>query len=327
MIAMPSVATDTLRRAALFLLATCPPLCVGIWRGEPAGALLGCVCGLWFAFADDEGPLPGRFTILAMATAAIAIGGVLGTFLRGFPWPFWIVFALLTFAVGMLNTHGKAAVLSTRFGSIALVVAAGAPPFQLAEILYAIGTLAVVIAARLIDHAVFGSLVQQRGGAKAVPTGGWTRFSLAYAAAALVSLRIGLAVDPSRALWLVITTLLVMQPDARASYVRIVERIAGTVLGVVAAYAITSIATDPWIIAACAILIAPLIPHHLQYRYWLHTALIALLVLLAYRLATFDPRVLHGLFTERLQDVVLGGVIGMLGTMLAFPRTAKPPSE
>jgi hypothetical protein len=322
MMAMPA-ATDTVRRAVLFLLATCLPICVGVWRNEPAGALLGCVCGLWFSFADDEGSLRRRFTILGFAAAAITLGAALGTQLRGFPWPFWILFAALTFAVGMLNSRGKAAVLSARFASIALVVTAGAPEFHLTEVWYAAGVLATVVVARLIDHALFGPLKQQRGGTGAVPSGGWTRFSLAYAAAAIVSLRIGIEVDPTRALWLVITTLLVMQPDARASYVRIVHRIAGTVLGVVAAYAITTVITSPWLIAGCALLIAPFIPHHIQYRYWLHTALIALLVLLAYKLATLDPRVLHGLFTERLEDVVLGGVIGMLATMVAFPRAAK----
>jgi uncharacterized membrane protein YgaE (UPF0421/DUF939 family) len=111
-----------------------------------------------------------------------------------------------------------------------------------------------------------------------------------------------------------------MQSDARLSYVRIVHRIAGTVVGVVAAFALTSVIDSPWLIAVAVLILAPLIPHHLQHRYWLHTALIAVVVLLAYHLATSDPRILRGLFTERLEDVLLGAGLALIGTLLAFPR-------
>ena len=113
-----------------------------------------------------------------------------------------------------------------------------------------------------------------------------------------------------------------MQSDARLSYVRIVHRIAGTVAGVVAAFALTSLLQEPWVIALAALVLAPLIPHHLQHRYWLHTALIAVVILLAYHLATSDPRILRGLMTERLQDVLLGAGLALIGTLLAFPRWA-----
>ena len=131
--------------------------------------------------------------------------------------------------------------------------------------------LLIVVVARVADHLLAGPLKQQRGGGGGAPTGGWTRFALAYAGAATASLWLGVHIDPERALWVVVTTLVVMQSDARLSYVRIVHRIAGTVAGVVAAFALTSVLQEPWIIAAAALVLAPLIPHHLQHRYWLHT--------------------------------------------------------
>lgn len=143
---------------------------------------------------------------------------------------------------------------------------------------------------------------------------------MCYAGAATASLWLGVHLEPERALWVVVTTLVVMQSDARLSYVRIVHRIAGTVVGVVTAFALTSVLQSPWIIAAAVLILAPLIPYHLQHRYWLHTALIALVVLLAYHLATSDPRIRRGLFTERLEDVLLGAGLALVGTVLAFPR-------
>jgi hypothetical protein len=107
---------------------------------------------------------------------------------------------------------------------------------------------------------------------------------------------IGQALDPTHTIWVVATTLVVMQADARLSYRRIVERIAGTFAGVVAAWAITG-SQSIALISASVLVVAPLIPHHLASRYWLHTALIALIILLDYDLAEFD-------FAEHLEAPV-----------------------
>ena len=319
---MPRVSIDqaALRRALLFLAAIGGPLCVGVWAQSPAGALVGAVTGLLLSFADDDGPLTGRLTILAMAAATLGFGGLIGVYLRGFPWPVWVLFVLATFTTGQVLRLGKGPAMAGRNFAMALVVTSGGPEFTVALLWYPVIALLIVVGARLLDHLVAGPLTQQRGGGGGPRAGGWTRFAVAYAGAATASLWIGVHLDPERALWVVVTTLVVMQSDARLSYVRIVHRIAGTMVGVVAAFALTSVLQSPWIIAAAVLILAPLIPHHLQHRYWLHTALIALVVLLAYHLATSDPRILRGLFTERLEDVLLGAGLALIGTVLAFPR-------
>ena len=94
---------------------------------------------------------------------------------------------------------------------------------------------------------------------------GWLRFALAFAGAATAALWIGEALDPTHTIWVVATTLVVMQADARLSYRRIVERIAGTFAGVIAAWAITG-SQSIVLICACILVVAPLIPHHLANR-------------------------------------------------------------
>lgn len=313
------------RRGLLFLLGVGVPFLTGLVLRNPAGALLGAMTGLILSFGDDDGPLQRRLILLVYIAGGVAIGGVLGILLHGFAWPIWIVFAVGTFASGWFLGVGKAQTLAARFGSMALVVTSGAPEFHLDELAFAVGAVLCIALLRTIDHLVFGRLAQQKPRPRRVPSGGWLRFALAYAAAACASLAIGVAVDPGRALWVVVTTLVVMQPDARASYVLIVQRIAGTVLGVVAAYAVTRFVHLHGVITALLLGVAALIPHHLQNRYWLHTALIALLVLLIYDLGTADPHAVAGLLVERLQDVLLGGGIALMGTLVAFPR--NPPAE
>jgi hypothetical protein len=75
-------------------------------------------------------------------------------------------------------------------------------------------------------------------------------------------------------------------------------------------------------ICACILVVAPLIPHHLANRYWLHTALIAVMILLAYDLAILDARGITKLLSERVIDMLLGCTIALVGTAAAFPRLA-----
>jgi hypothetical protein len=309
-----------LRRALLFLADIGVPTCAAVALNEPAGALLGCVTGLLFSFADTDQGLASRYRILFLCAFTIALGAAAGFLWPGFPWPVWVIFVAGVFASGAFIGFGKAPMLAFRFGAMALVVVSGATLLPLSAAWFALLALATTAAARLIDHTIAGPLPGLRGGPPLAPGYNWVRFALCYAAAAAVSLWIGIAIDPNRALWVVVTQIVVMQPDARTSYVRIAERVVGTVIGVVVAYGLTSIVRHQWSIAAAVLVLAALVPHHLQHRYWLHTALIALLILLAYGLAAISLTEMHGLFTERLQDVLLGAGLAVIGTVAAFPR-------
>jgi hypothetical protein len=66
--------------------------------------------------------------------------------------------------------------------------------------------------------------------------------------------------------------------------------------------------------------VVPLIPHHLAHRYWLHTALIAVMILLAYDLAILDAGGMSRLLSERVVDMLLGCTLALVGTAAAFPR-------
>jgi hypothetical protein len=77
---------------------------------------------------------------------------------------------------------------------------------------------------------------------------------------------------------------------------------------VVAAYTITNVVRHQWSIAVAVTILAAFVPHDLQHRYWLQTALIALLILLGYGLAPLNLTEMHGLFTERLGTFCLGPV-------------------
>lgn len=320
---------DTLRRSALCLVPTGGPIVVGAAIGQPEAGLIGGVIGLLLYFADADGGLRPRFSILALCAAGLFAGTLLGNVLAGHDPFFWIAFAVMAFAAGLLYRVGKAQAMAMRLAAMAMVVSvglAGAGPY---EISFAIGAAILVALTRLVDHWNFGPLAQLRppAGTASPIHGGWIRFALAYATAAVMGLWIGMQLDPLRALWVVATTMLVMQPDARSSYVRVVERTAGTFAGVVGAWLIVRLFGSPALLCAAILILSLLTPHHLAHRYWLHTTVITALILIAYDLIAFGSDRVPGLFIERVQDVLVGGGLALVATAAAFPRENSPSSQ
>jgi uncharacterized membrane protein YccC len=312
------------RRGALFLINIGAPFLVGILLGQPQSALVGAVVGMLLAFADTDGGVVSRLRLLMLDAGAIAAGGVAGYLVRNSSAILWPLFLLVTFAVGLAARGGREPLLAGRHGAMAFAVAATIPTFTVQQIWYLGGALALNAVSRAVDHLIAGPLPLQPAAPLQKPSqgGGWLMFACAFAFASTLALRIGSAFDPTHRFWIVITTLVVMQPDASASYRRIVERVVGTFAGVVVAGAITLVFHSAFVIAALVLALAPLIPHHLASRYWLHTALIAVMVLLAYDLAELNSQDFRGLLLERLQDILLGCAMALVGTTAAFPREA-----
>ncbi len=319
-----SLTAAHVRRGALFLVNIGVPLVVGAWRDEPVAALLGAVVGMLLAFADNDGGLASRLRLLVVDAGVLAAGGIVGWLCRDSAAALWAVFVAITLSVGMAARSGREPLLAGRHGAMAFTVAATIPDFQTYQVWYLLGALALNAVSRTVDHLLAGPCPMQPAARLQVPAeqSGWLRFALAFSGAAVVALWIGKTLDPIHTIWVVVTTLVVMQPDARASYRRIVERVAGTFLGIFGAWVITMVFHSAVVICVIIVLIAPLIPHHLAQRYWLHTALIALMVLLAYDLTVLSARGIAGLLTERLEDILLGCAIALVGTAVAFPREA-----
>jgi hypothetical protein len=265
-----------------------------------------------------------RLRFLALDALCIGVGAGLGYFARNHAALLVPFFVGLTLGIGLAPLTGRMLPLTGRHAAMAFTVAAALPvTFNLPQAGYLFGVFLLAAAARTVDYLIAGPLPRQPAVPLQPPSGhgGWLRYALAFAGAATAALWIGQALDPTHTIWVVATTLVVMQADARFSYRRIVERIAGTFAGVAAAWVITG-SQSIALISVCVLVVAPLIPHHLANRYWLHTALIALMILLAYDLAEFDSESISKLLFERVIDMLLGCAIALVGTAAAFPRTA-----
>jgi hypothetical protein len=323
-------ATTQIRRGALFFAAIGVPVVFAVLRGDPQQAQLGAVLGLTLAFADNAKDLPRRLRLVLADGAGIALGAASGFLVRNSAAALWPSFIVVAFATGLSARRGRETLIVARNAAMAFAVGGTMPAFDTQQIWYPLGVLLVIVAARTVDHWLCGPLPLVIVAPTQRPSGygGWLRFACAYAVASTMGLWLGSSLDPTHRFWIVITTLLVMLPDANASYRRIVERVTGTFAGVVAAWAIT-VATDSMTLISLAILIvAPFIPHHVGERYWLHTALIALVVMLAYDLTELSmqgvsPLSMADLLMERMKDILLGCAMALIGTVAAFPRDPK----
>jgi uncharacterized membrane protein YccC len=317
------------RRGLLFLINIGVPLLLGVLRGEAQVALPAVVAGMAFGFADTGGPLRSRLRFLALDGVCIAAAAVLGYAARGHLAVLVLIFIGLALGIGLSPLTGRMLPIAGRHAAMAFTVAAALPvAFNWPQASYLFGVFLLAAAARTVDYLVAGPLPRQPMAPLQPPSGrgGWLRYALAFAGAATAALWIGQALDPTHTIWVVATTLMVMQADARLSYRRIAERVAGTLAGVAVA-GLVAASRSTALIAACVVLVAPLIPHHLANRYWLHTALIALLILLAYDLAQFGSQTISALLFERIVDMLLGCAIALAGTALAFRRAGVPEPD
>jgi Fusaric acid resistance protein-like len=326
--ATASVAPGTaqFRRGFLFLVAIGTPIVVGLFTGMLQPALLAAIFGMLLSFADNDRTLPSRLRLLLLDAGFMAAGAVLGHFSAQFAVLFWTLLVSLSFAVGLAARGGREPFLIGLDCAGAFAVAAVIQTFDVHTICYIGGALAVTVAVRVLDHLLAGTLPLLAAAPAQMPprSSRWLRFAVAFAGTVTAGMWLGVYIDPSHPYWIVITALVVMQPDARASYGRILERIIGTLPGVVVAWLITAIVHAPAAICAAILVVAPLIPHHHAKRYWLHTGLIALLVLLAYDLTQFNAEGLGKLPLERMEDILVGCVIAVIGSAAAFPHSHAP---
>lgn len=313
--------TAGLRRSWLFLVSIGIPFAAGTLLDAPGGALLGALIGMMACFADeDEHGLGSRLLALVQIGVGMTAGVALGTALHGYEYPFWPLFCAALFAAGWLTRIGKGPHLGARFGAISLGLAAGMPAFAPADYWFAALAFAVAAIVRTVDHLRFGAMPVPVG--LVVPRlerhSEWLRYAVAYGAVAALGLWIGVALGMTRAIWITVAPLVVMQPGAEATYRRIVEFMFGTTVGVVVAWVVIHTIATPLISIVLVLVIAPLIPLQMPKRFWLQTALIAVMLLIAFRLALPDPRSVSALIIERLEDILIGCGLALVGAVLAF---------
>lgn len=122
-------------------------------------------------------------------------------------------------------------------------------------------------------------------------------------------------IHPTQGYWILLTTVFVCQPNYGATRIKLVQRISGTVLGLVAGWALFELFPSPLVQSLIAVVAGVVFFATRATRYTLATAAITLLVLFCFNQVGDG----YGLIWPRLVDTLLGSLIAGAAVFLILP--------
>ena len=134
-----------------------------------------------------------------------------------------------------------------------------------------------------------------------------------------IALSVGYAVlhwiHPTQGYWILLTTVFVCQPNYGATRLKLVQRIGGTLLGLLAGWALFDLFPDPLLQSLIAVAAGVAFFATRASRYTLASAAITLMVLFCFNQVGDG----YGLIWPRLFDTLLGSLIAGLAVFLILP--------
>ena len=123
------------------------------------------------------------------------------------------------------------------------------------------------------------------------------------------------AIHPEQGYWVLLTTVFVCQPNYGATRIKLVQRVSGTVLGLLAGWALFDLFPSAQVQALFAVVAGVVFFATRSTRYTLATAAITLLVLFCFNQVGDG----YGLIWPRLFDTLLGSLIAAAAVFLILP--------
>ena len=292
------------------------------------------VCAIFTNFlclADKSGDLATRVWVQVLGAVFGIAAAATGTVIAGNP----AMILLVTFAAALFagfihgTTPGVEAI--PRYALVCLVVCAFLPVGGVPTLLAAlVGTALSLAAIMLDDHIRNGRRGIRIARMRAAVTYPGPRFSLVFGSAAAAGLGIGLAWVETRPYWVAITTILVMQPDRRANTIRVLQRLLGTLIGVVVAFLVVS-ALPPAVRAQGLLLVVVALPFLWPFgfdrNYALGVAILSAWVLLLIDTALPPGELLTPLFLARLSNTAIGCALALAGSLVVYETHAEAADE
>ncbi|MFZ5958643.1 YccS family putative transporter [Pseudomonas knackmussii] len=122
-------------------------------------------------------------------------------------------------------------------------------------------------------------------------------------------------IHPTQGYWILLTTVFVCQPNYGATRIRLIQRILGTLIGLVAGWALIDLFPGAPVQSLLAVVAGVVFFATRSTRYTLATAAITLMVLLCFNQVGNG----YGLILPRLFDTLLGACIAGLAVFLVLP--------
>ena len=290
--------------------------------GFPEAAVTCALFTNFLCLTDRAPSLRARLWVQAVGATLSITFGAIGTLITGNdPLILVTTFALALFA-GFIHGTRPGVEAIPRYALSCFVAAAFIPVGSLGVLAALLVAAAFsIIAIRLDDyirHGRRGIRIARANSAVRYPG---PRFSIVYGICAVCGLGIGLLWNQTRPYWVTITTLLVMQPDRHANTVRVVQRFAGTIVGVVLAFGVTQSVPEPMRAAASIVLgvALPFVwPLGFDRNYGVGIAIIGAWVLVLINFALPSTEEVIPVFLARLSDTAIGCAVALAGSLVVY---------
>ena len=293
----------------------------------PAAAYLACAYALLYTLSDAEGTLPMRLHAIAWAALFMGCGSITAFVLRHDPGAIVAVFCVGTFVAGVLSWAGLPFLRAPRFGVVVFCIVLATDVSSLPRLLMLLtGTTATAVGLVVLEHRLAPDRTRTAYSTfgiawRLINADRYTvlRFATCYVIATAIGWSAGRAIDEVHPTWVAVSVLVVMWPDWQKSYQRVLQRVFGSVVGAVLALVVAPRIDDPRMLLGLIVALFFFVPYGVRRNYWLHCALMALVVFLGMKLAS-DAGFTRGAVEERVADIVMGSSIAMLGTLFAFRK-------
>ena len=307
-------------------LASGIPLFVGAYFGHMEHGLLSSLGGMVFLSLPNS-PLQHRMMMLLAASFGLVASFAVGAMTQFFP-------ALLAVSVGLIAMVVNMVCRTYRLGppgSLFFIMAAaiGAyTPGSVEEIPLRVGLLTMgALLAGLIAF-VYSLRILRLQPADPVPPLPAPTFDFVVFDAVMIGVFVGLSLAIAQALqldrpyWVPVSCLAVIQGvSLRAVWNRQLQRVLGTAIGMLLAWALLSLPLDAWRIGLLVILLVFVIESLVVRHYGLAVIFITPLTILLAEAATLGAAPLAELIQSRFIDTLLGCVVGLVGGIcLHSPR-------
>lgn len=316
-------------------LATTLPLVVAAALNHhvPPGAILGSLLGYFLALNDHLGTITHRLAVTAISFLAMILMFCLGLALKDQFWMFLGATIFLTYWLGVLGGTGAEFERLLLFSFVGFLVAYYTPTlvgeqfsatFHYSLLAFATTVAGMIFTQQLPFYKMNRAFARIRPSFANSFTTLRSRhlYAVTYLTATLIAVFVYERFSIERGYWTVITVLLVMRPDHKESVYRGVQRLIGTLSGVlVGEEIILHLPKVEWLILGIMIS-AFLIPYVMKRTYIGVSLLVSVVVMLLLTIPTIehpDPHIPY----VRLAATLYGCLISIVGVSIASLATRR----
>lgn len=324
------------------------PLMVGAYFGRLDFGLVSALGGLVFLYVTAT-PLAHRMVLLMACAFGLAACYALGLISHFSPALLAVSLALIAMLVTMVCRVYALGPPGSLFFIMAASIGAYMP-VQVPDVPLYVGLMTMGSLLACLIALLYSVATLELTPPKPPPPRSWPAVDqvlvdgVVLAAFVAMSVLVAHALDLSRAYWVPVSCVAVMQgATLRAVWNKQVQRIVGTALGLLLAWGVLTLPLNPWLVAALVMALSFLIEVFVVRHYGIAMVFITPLTLLLAEAAHLGASSSAALIQSRFIDIVLGSVIGLIGgaclhhaglrtavggwIAVLLPRRARPSAD